>query len=112
MTDVSWTYNAIGIFLVFLLIYVLYKTLHDRTINRVDSVLLQWFRKVTFIVSALVLCYTMLYPNWLRTAILLASAAVLLLVVNAVVLYKRTPPTSSGIRIRNMAAWLGVKRPG
>jgi hypothetical protein len=113
MTNASWmcsAYNTIAIVLVFLLMYVMQKTEHDHVINRLDSPLMQWFRRLTFVIAASVLCYTMLYPDWLRTSLLLVSAGTILVGVNALILRKRTPPDVSGIAVRNFPVGLGHKK--
>jgi hypothetical protein len=114
MTDLfAWmwiAYNVVATVLVFLLIYVMQKTEHDRTLNKLDSPLMQWFRRLTFVIAASVLCYTMLYPDWLRTSLLLVSAGVILVGVNALILRKRTPPDVSGIVVRNFPIGLGHKK--
>jgi uncharacterized protein YggT (Ycf19 family) len=113
MTDLSWmhaAYNTIALVLVFLLMYVMQKTEHDRVLNKLDSPLMQWFRRLTFVIAALVLCYTILYPNWLRTALLLVSAGTILVGVNAIILRKRVPPANSGMMVRNFIAGMAHRK--
>jgi hypothetical protein len=114
MTDFfSWmwlAYNVIATVLVFLLVYVMQKTEHDKTLSKLDSLLMQWFRRLTFVIAGVVLCYTMLYPNWLRTSLLLVLAGVILVGVNAVVLKRRTPADITGIKVRNFPVGLGHKK--
>lgn len=86
-------YIGVAILGIFLCIYVMQKTEHDR-INKVDPPLLQWVRRLAFIVVALILCYSIIDQEWHRSlpVVLLVAAGDCNLIVNAMALSMRAPP--------------------
>lgn len=100
---IDFTYNAVALIGVALIIYVMQKTEHDR-INKIDPPSLQWFRRLAFIGSALSLCYSVVNADWQRSlpVLLLIAAADVILAVNAVALHLRTPP-NPGSKLRHHA---------
>lgn len=99
MTDwIDFAYTAVALVVAALLIYVMQKTEHDR-INKMDSVRVQWLRRLTFICAALALLYSISATNWQLACLILVGASGAILAVNAVALNMRSPPVH-GIRIR------------
>ncbi len=102
MTRVDIAYTIVALIVVGLLMYVMQKTEHDR-INKVDPVRLQWFRRLSFIASALVLLYSISSTDWQMTCLVLVSASGIILAINAVALHLRAPPAATGRKILNPA---------
>ena len=90
---ISLAYDIVALTGVFLAVYVMQKTEHDR-INRVDPMMLQWFRRLAFIACALALCYSIISEDWQRSVavLLMVGAADINLAVNALALHMRGPP--------------------
>jgi len=99
MTRIDFIYDIVALIVVGLLIYVMQKTEHDR-INKLDSHLLQWFRRLGFTGGALILLYSISSENWQMSCLLLVGASGIILGINAAALYMRTPPTT-GHRMRS-----------
>lgn len=94
--DPSWVaplYNVVALTGVAVVIYVMQKTEHDR-INRIDPLSVQWCRRASFIGIALALCYSVLDLSWHRSVLILmlVSAGVTNLSVNALALHLRSTP--------------------
>lgn len=88
-------YDFVALVGMFLCIYVMQATEHDR-INREDVMWLQWLRRGAFTMTALALLYT-ICADWSPTApiIVLLACADFILLVNAIALTIRN---SSGDR--------------
>lgn len=85
-------YDAVAMLGIVMCIYIMQKVEHD-PINRVDPLLLQWFRRLAFTIVALTLCYSIYTHNWRISTISLVSAGVGNLIINALALHLRQPPT-------------------
>lgn len=102
MTDtISLVYNAVALFGVVVIIYVIQAVEKDR-IGKLDPPIVMQLRRLAFTATALALCYSVISDDWQRTlpVLLLVSAGVLNLTVNAVSLHLRSPP-GPGSRARN-----------
>jgi len=102
MTDtISNIYNSVALFGVVVIIYVMQAVENDR-IGKLDPYIVMQLRRLFFTGTALALCYSIIADDWQRslTILLLVSAGVLNLFVNAVSLHLRSPP-SPGSRARN-----------
>jgi hypothetical protein len=106
MTDapfIIFTYNVVALSGVVIIIYVMQTVENDR-IGRIDPYIVMQLRRLAFTGTALALCYSVISDDWHRSLpiLLLVSAGVLNLFVNAVSLHMRRPP-SPGSRSRNYA---------
>jgi hypothetical protein len=97
---ISSLYNVVAMSGVFIIIYVMQKVENDR-VGRVDPYIVHKFRRLAFTCTALALCYSVI-DDWDRSlpVLLIVSAGVMNLAVNAVSLHMRNPP-SSGSFMRN-----------
>jgi len=96
------TYTVVALLGAALAMYVMQKTEYDR-INRVDSPLVQWLRRLAFVIVGLALCYSIIDQSWTPSlpVLGLVAAGVGNLAVNAVALSRRSPPTNRiGMRYR------------
>jgi len=78
-----------------LLVYIMQKVEDDRW-SKTDPLWLQWIRRAAFVVSAIVLLYSILSTDWELTCLLLVSASVVILSINALALVLRSPPKNKG----------------
>lgn len=105
MTDtISLIYNVVALFGVVIIIYVMQAVEKDR-IGKLDPPIVMQLRRLAFTGTALALCYSVISDEWHRSlpVLLLVSAGVLNLTVNAVSLHLRSPP-GPGSRARNHSA--------
>lgn len=98
--DLTFIYNIVALVGVVTIIYVMQKVETDR-IGRIDPYFVREFRRFAFTGTALALCYSVISDDWNRSlpVVLLVSAGVLNMIVNAVSLHMRSPP-SPGSRAR------------
>jgi uncharacterized membrane protein YoaK (UPF0700 family) len=91
-TWVEPAYSVVALVGAFLSIYVMQKTEFDH-VNQVDHPVLQWVRRFAFVIVAAALCYSVWCP-WRPSVIvlLLVSAGVGNLIVNALALHMRGRP--------------------
>jgi hypothetical protein len=96
----AWTvpiYNTVALIAVFLTIYVMQKTEHDR-INKVAPSWLQWVRRFGFILMALALCNSILSDASQFSLILVIGSGIYSLAINALALSLRVPPNNQSGR--------------
>src|SRR4051812_30294090 len=104
MTLVSQAYSVVAISGAFLSIYVMQKTETDR-INMVDAPWLQWLRRGGFVAVSVALCSSVISSGWEPSLVvlMLVSAGVCNLFVNALALFFRSIPkgkVGQGAKVR------------
>ncbi len=106
MTSLDYACVIVALFVATLIVVVMQRTDGDRAINRHDSSIVQWLRRLTFISTAVVLLLSMRYSimtgDWQVSWILVVGSSALILFVNAVALHLRTPP-NPGSKLRHHA---------
>jgi hypothetical protein len=85
-------YDMVAMLGIVMCIYIMQKVEFD-PINRIDPQILQWLRRLAFTIVALTLCYSIYTHNWRISTISLVSAGVGNLIINALALYMRQPPS-------------------
>ena len=105
MTDwVSFAYTSVALIVATLLVYVMQKVESDRW-SKTDPLWLQWIRRFAFVVTALVLLYSIDSSDWRLTSLLLISASSVILAINALALHLRAPPSKGG-RVQNPSSMM------
>lgn len=91
MTDtIAVVYAVVAVCGAFLSVYVMQKTEHDK-INMVDAIWLQWLRRGAFTLVSFLLLYSVFNQNEL-VMLMLVTAGVGNLTINAVALHRRSSP--------------------
>jgi hypothetical protein len=103
-TWVNQAYCIVAVSGAFLSIYVMQKTETDR-INMVDAPWLQWLRRAAFVAVSVALCSSVISDGWEPSLVvlMLVSAGVFNLLVNALALFFRSPPkgmVGEGAKVR------------
>lgn len=102
MTDatsfVEPAYNVVAMIGIVVIIYVMQKVETDR-IGKIDPYFVQQLRRLGFTGTALALCYSVISTDWNRSlpVLLLVSAGVVNMAINAISLHMRSPPSSGSL---------------
>ena len=87
-------YDGIAFFGVLVVMFVMQKTEHDR-INRLAPRPLREIRRLFFVVTALLLLFSIWEEASYRSLAILVIGGLLNFVINAIALHLRTPPTDN-----------------
>lgn len=111
MTDqILVAYYASALIGALLVIHVMQKTEHDR-INKVAPSWLQWVRRGSFVLMALLLCNTVMREASRLSLMMVVWSGIGAIVINAVALHLRVPPDNrSGRPIVIVRKWAWFSR--
>ena len=104
----DYAYDGVAMLGIVMCIYIM-QTVEKDPINRVDPLLLQWFRRLAFTIVALTLCYSIYTHNWRISTISLVSAGVGNLIINALALHLRQPPSGRIKMHHRQRSWKPVR---
>lgn len=93
--SVSFAYSIMAMFVAALLVYIMQKVEGDRW-SKTDPLWLQWCRRAAFVITAIMLLYSIESTDWQFTCLLLISGAAAILTINATALILRAPPNNKG----------------
>jgi hypothetical protein len=94
MNTFVMAYDAIALFGVFVVMFVMQKTEHDR-INKLAPRILREIRRLFFAVTALLLLFSIWEEASYRSLAVLVVGGLLNFVINAIALHLRTPPSDN-----------------